>query len=260
MTDDVSGFSTLAAVYVGGNRKQHVRDGKGSMDHGRLRRLSFLVSLTPMLRFLLLATLAVSSLAFGLNKASTSTSAKAAVEIFQKKYPVKPRPKRSILTTAGMPGRDIDGTQYRVAKMDDPVGPRFSERDPKDLQATYQALAKVYGDEAALQMVKDLPIALAFNRNWFAPSLKEFAKTFGEEEAKAMVSRNPGLLALPPTGAGGADSATDQTMQFSYLVAATRPAGPFLLYGTLGLLMEPFFEMVSGIPLKSQIFSTIGLM
>jgi hypothetical protein len=42
-------------------------------------------------------------------------------------------------------------------------------------------------------------------------------------------------------------------MQFSYVVAATRPVGPFLLYSTLSLLFEPAFELISGIPLKENL-------
>jgi hypothetical protein len=100
---------------------------------------------------------------------------------------------------------------------------------------------------------------LAFNRKNFGPSLTEFAKTFGDEEARAMVQRNPGLLIVKPTGAGGADSVEDLAMKFSYVVAATRPAGPFLLYGTLSLLFEPTFEFISGIPLKENLAALVGL-
>jgi hypothetical protein len=47
-------------------------------------------------------------------------------------------------------------------------------------------------------------------------------------------------------------------MQFSYVVAATRPVGPFLLYGTLSLLFEPAFELISGIPLKENLAALVG--
>jgi hypothetical protein len=131
--------------------------------------------------------------------------------------------------------------------------PTFSDRDEKYLKAGFKELAKAYGEDSALQMVKDLPICLAFNRKNFGPSLIELAKTFGDAEARGMVQRNPGLLVIPPTGAGGADSVEDLAMQFSYVVAATRPVGPFLLYGTLSLLFEPAFELISGIPLKENL-------
>jgi hypothetical protein len=135
------------------------------------------------------------------------------------------------------------------------TGPTFSDRDEKYLKAGFKDLAKAYGEASALQMVKDLPICLAFNRK----SLTEFAKTFGDEEARGMVQRNPGLLVVAPTGAGGADSVEDLAMKFSYVVAATRPVGPFLLYGTLSLLFEPTFEFISGIPLKENLAALVGL-
>jgi hypothetical protein len=137
--------------------------------------------------------------------------------------------------------------------------PTFSDRDEKYLKAGFKELAKAYGEDSALQMVKDLPICLAFNRKNFGPSLIELAKTFGDEEARGMVQRNPGLLVIPPTGAGGANSVEDLAMQFSYVVAATRPVGPFLLYGTLSLLFEPAFELISGMPLKENLAALVGL-
>jgi hypothetical protein len=179
-----------------------------------------------------------------------------AVAIYQKKYPSKPIGKRSALVGLGVPRRDFDGTLIKKANGE--AGKRFSDRDAADLSATLTELCKVYGEDKAFQMVKDMPIVLAFNKNYFAPSLAAFGKTFGEAEARAMVQRNPGLLALPPTGAFGADSATDQTMQFSYVVAATRPLGPVLLYGLLALLCEPAFESLSGIPLRQTLFSGFG--
>jgi hypothetical protein len=158
-----------------------------------------------------------------------------AFAIYQKKHPKKDPPK--------------DGKVR---------GPTFSDRDEKYLKSGFKELAKVYGEANALQMVKDLPIVLAFNRKNFGPSLKEFVKTFGDEEARGMVQRNPGLLIVAPTGAGGADSVEDTAMKFSYIVAATRPAGPFLLYGTLSLLFEPAFELISGIPLKENLAALAG--
>ena len=147
----------------------------------------------------------------------------------------------------------------KKAPKDGKVSPTFSDRDEKYLKAGFKELAKAYGEDSALQMVKDLPICLAFNRKNFGPSLIELAKTFGDEEARGMVQRNPGLLVIPPTGAGGADSVKDLAMQFSYVVAATRPVGPFLLYGTLSLLFEPAFELISGIPLKENLAAIVGL-
>jgi hypothetical protein len=69
--------------------------------------------------------------------------------------------------------------QKKHPKKEGKVGsPTFSDRDEKYLMAGFKELAKAYGE--ALQMVKDLPICLAFNRKNFGPSLIELAKTFGD--------------------------------------------------------------------------------
>lgn len=182
-----------------------------------------------------------------------------AVALYQRKYPRKEAGNRSSFASFGMPVRDIDGKKFTTPKAGRKKGKSFSDREEKDLRSTFKELARLYGEDNALQMVKDLTIVLAFKRNYFAPSLEAFSEVFGEEESKAMVQRNPGLLALPPSGAGGADSVTDQTMQFSYLVGYTRPFGPFLLYGLLFLLFDPFLEYLTGIPIKTTITSALGL-
>lgn len=181
-----------------------------------------------------------------------------AVGIYTLKYPQKAVRKQSMLISAGMPVRDIDGKKFVTPKGGRKMGNTFSERDDKTLKASFKTLAKIYGEDNALQMIKDLPIALAFNSKNFGPSLVEFGKIFGEDEARAMVQRNPGLLALRPTGASGADTVDDQTMQFSYIVAATRPAGDFLLYGLIFLLFEPFLEVLTGIPVKENLLALVG--
>jgi hypothetical protein len=210
----------------------------------------------------LIAASAVNSFApnASINRSRSHGALKAtvdeAVALYQKIYPKKGPRKQSPLVSLGMPVAPT--SKFQTPKAGSDMGKSFSDRDEKDLKAGFKELAKAYGEANALQMVKDLPIVLAFNRNNFGPSLKELAKTFGDEEAKAMVQRNPGLLVIKPTGAGGADSVDDTAMKFSYVVAATRPAGPFLLYGTLSLLFEPVFEAVSGIPLKENLLAIVG--
>ena len=89
-----------------------------------------------------------------------------------------------------------------------------------------------------------MPIILVFDRKQFAGSLEEYANIFGEEKAKDMVLRNPGLLGVK---AADAAKANDQTMYFSYIVAYTRPVGGLLLGGVFLLLSIPVFEGVTGI-------------
>ena len=130
------------------------------------------------------------------------------------------------------------------------------KKQVKELKTAFTDLAKVYGDDSALKMIKDDPILLGYNSKNFAPSHEEFAKTFGKEESLAMVKRNSGLLSLPPAEAA---KAADSTMQLSYIVGVTKPAGPFLLYGTLGLICIPAVEAITGIPIRENLLSVIGM-
>lgn len=197
----------------------------------------------------------------GVNGLATPTKSARAVDqavgLYQKRYP-KPRGprKRAFNAGLGIPVADIDGTKLNVAR-DSVMGKTFADRDEKDLRATFQEMVKVYGEAQSLQMVKDDPLVLAANRKNFKPTLSAFAEKFGLDESKAMVSRNPGLLFIAPSGPGGADTATDLTMQFSYLVAATRPVGPLLLYGTLFLLVSPAIEAVTGLPIQTSVLTPL---
>ena len=182
------------------------------------------------------------------------TQVDAAVALYQKKFPQNKGPrKRAFNAAVGMPVKDLDGTKLKVAKTDE-LGTTFSERPEADLRATYGALSQYFGDDAALQMVKDFTLVLTMNRKNLKAIMDAYASTFGKEEADNMVKRNPGLLFCQPSDAATADNLT---MQFSYVVAVTRPAGPLLLYGLLTLLFEPTFELVSGIPLRSMLFANV---
>ena len=173
-----------------------------------------------------------------------------AVTLYVNKYPQKADKSRSFNAAWGMPNRDLDGTKFTTAT-DSKMGKTFSDVDEKDLKSTYVELAKVYGEDVAFQMVKDYPLVLAANRANFQPSLDAFIENFGDEEARAMVARNPGLLFVKPSDAA---SSEDLTMKMSYIVAYTRPLGPFLLYGLLALLCEPVVEAASGIPIRQNLF------
>jgi hypothetical protein len=67
-------------------------------------------------------------------------------------------------------------------------GRRLTDIDEKRARAAFSELAKLYGPEDALEMVKTFPTGLAFNYKTFGESLNEFTTIFGEEKAKAMVS------------------------------------------------------------------------
>lgn len=177
-----------------------------------------------------------------------------AIAVFNKRYPSKGEYKAPFFNTWGVPATDIDGTPTSKSRNSNVKSKRMFDIDERQLKVAFQELSKLYGAEEALQMTKDLPPVLAFQKSYFKPALAEFAKTFGDQEAKEMIMRNPGLLALKPEDAAAAD---DQTMQFSYIIAKTRPAGPLLLYGTLGLLMIPVIEGVTGTPFRSNLLNSI---
>lgn len=128
----------------------------------------------------------------------------------------------------------------------------FSVQDDK-LRATFNAIAKLYGEDNALKMVKIQPGVLAFNKDNFARSLEAFQEKFGVEEAKEMVLRNPGLLSVKPANAATAD---DLTMQLSYVVDVTRPIGAAGPIGILALLSVPAIEGALGMS-KGELLSSL---
>merc|ERR1719384_1253235 len=156
--------------------------------------------------------------------------------------------KRFFFEDWGFPERDIDGTRVR-AKNDNTKS--FFDIQESQKRAAFSKLVELYGESNALAMIKILPNALGFNYNNFGGALLAFSDIFGEEEAKAMVLRNPGLLAISPSAAATSD---DQTMQFSYIVSATRPIGKAGLPLLLALLSIPFLEQITEYPIRAKFF------
>uniref|UniRef100_A0A7R9UE42 PSI-F n=1 Tax=Pinguiococcus pyrenoidosus TaxID=172671 RepID=A0A7R9UE42_9STRA len=167
-------------------------------------------------RCALLLALVAPALSFGGVKKGPDSSS-AAVEVFKKRY-AAPKP----------------GTRYDV--------------EEAKLKSTYKSIAKVYGDDNALEMVKAVPGCLAFDPSNFQGTYDVFCETFGEDKAKGMVRRNPNLLAVKPDGWGGATGAKDDTFYMSYVIAFTRPLGPVLLAGLIAALSVPLVEGLTGIP------------
>jgi len=180
------------------------------------------------------------------SKATTVTADQQAVDVYAKQFPFNRPPVESAPWVQwGMP-KDEDKKGYNKKNR----GKRLTDKSEKEVRAAFAELAQNYGEEGALQMVQALPICLSFNRKNFKPSLDAFSEKFGEQKAKGMVRRNPGLLALTPENAA---TATDQTMVFSYLVGYTRPLGPLLL-GSLSLaLLSLPFQAATGIVVKDEI-------
>jgi hypothetical protein len=199
--------------------------------------------------FLLLSFLASSCHAFAAPNTkppvSLSPLTKQAVEIFNAKYPFnRPPPKKDKFANFGMPNYDIDGTKLSSEREAARTGKRLTDISEAEATASFNELAQLYGEDRAIEMCKTMPIILVFDLKQFAGALEQYASIFGEEKAKDMVLRNPGLLAVK---ASDAATATDQTMNFSYIVAYTRPVGGLLLGGLFLLLSIPLLEGVTGI-------------
>ena len=178
-----------------------------------------------------------------------------AVQVFQSYYPKRKSNTNLPWSSWGVPSRDLDGTKYTVVAS----GKGIFEKTVAEQRAAFVELSRVYGSTQALEMTRAVPTVLAFNKSNFAPSLIELIKIFGDDEARSMVGRNPGLLALKPYGPGSAATANDQTMKFSYIISATRPYGRSLLYGLLLLLCVPVFESLTGITIRANVLNAFNV-
>lgn len=158
------------------------------------------------------------------------------------------------ISKVGVPTTDIDGT--RILKKNSNPGRRITDMSEKEVAANFNVLADVYGAERAIEMVKIFPICMSFQSSAFPATFATWSEIFGEEKSMDMVSRNPGLLAVKPKDAG---KNTDNTMAFSYIIAATRPIGLFGPGFIGALLMVPVFEGTTGIPIKAPLLAALGL-
>ena len=94
----------------------------------------------------------------------------------------------------------------------------------------FNELARLYGDEEAVAMVKLESRVLVFNSDNYAPCLASWTEQFGLEAAQGMVGRNPNLLAIRPELAV---KPAEDCMVFSYIIAASRPLPKILGAGLL---------------------------
>jgi hypothetical protein len=181
-------------------------------------------------------------------RAASSPLAQEAVAIFNKQYPFgRETVNTSPLGNLGVPKQDIDGTPIRKPLPKKGERKSLADITEADAIASFSAIAAVYDEERALNMVKIFPLCLAFDKESFPETFAIFAEKFGEEETKDMVLRNPGLLAVQPSLAKKTD---DSTMTFSYIIAVTRPIGAFGPLLLILLLLTPLIEGVTGIPIK----------
>jgi len=71
-----------------------------------------------------------------------------------------------------------------------------------------------------------------------------YVDKWGLEKATGVVTRNPLLFSVPPTGYGSAEGAGDETVFLSYVVDVTRPIGKAGIYVLFGLLA---YKAVQGV-------------
>merc|ERR1712071_650763 len=121
------------------------------------------------------------------------------------------------------------------------------------LTQTFSEMCKVYGAENALSMVETEPRVLNCDCNNFGPCFDIYSEKFGKEEAIGLLLRNPNLLGIRATGPGSANEAGDDTVFFSYVIAATRPGGKYLLTTLLGLLSVPGIESITGLSIRANL-------
>ncbi len=175
-------------------------------------------------------------------RTSVSPFTDEAISIYDKNFPFgREPPKPNPFIDFGMPNQDFDGTRI---KSKNPSKKRLTDITPEQAKKSFNELARLYGDERALSMVKAQPICLAFDNQNFDKCLENWTNVFGLEASQDMVARNPGLLAVR---AEEASKATDSTMVFSYLVAFTRPLGPILLATLFLLILTPTIEALTGV-------------
>ena len=167
-------------------------------------------------------------------KSKSSPFADEAIELYNNKFNVGKARQNFFWESWGMP------ESYQPADSD----AKIFAREQSELLSTFNTIASLYGEENALQMCTIQPSILAFNKDNFGPCLTAFGEKFGDEEAKAMVIRNPGLLSCSPASAKITE---DSTMQLSYVVEFTRPIGIFGPIILVSLLCVPAIESALGL-------------
>lgn len=162
-----------------------------------------------------------------------------------------------IFTSSPVPENSMAGREFAAYKSSG--GRKLSETPDEDLAATFEALAELYGgDDKALEMVEAVPRILAFEASKLAATKASFVANlagdkddepakYTEADVVAMIQRNPLLSGVPATGYGSAEACGEETMYASYVVAATRPLGPVLLFTLIALVLSPFVKKALGL-------------
>jgi len=114
---------------------------------------------------------------------------------------------------------------------------RLSAFGLEELEDRLVVLKQMIGDGGGDVIVSKVPAVLAYNPDEILLSFSIYKETYGEEKARAIVTRNPLLLGLNEQSARRAG---DGTWALSYVIDVTRGAGGVLLGGLgLALLVKP---------------------
>lgn len=124
----------------------------------------------------------------------------------------------------------IQGVQAKFAKnMNNPLPPLDA------LQQKFDILAAGLGAETkAATVCKLYPFVLYVDNSRLTENLRQLTEAWGLEKTSEVLLRNPNILSTAPQGYGSiaaslAKGNGNDIVGASYLIAATRPAGPFLL-------------------------------
>ena len=126
-----------------------------------LTKFAFFLLVSPITNAFILSTVERRSSDFSLKVASKPVD--EALAIYQKRFPNKGENKKLFFTSWGVPKRDIDGSLVNKSNPRS-TSKRLFDIDDKQQRAAFQELARVYGEDTALQMTRDLPSILAFNK------------------------------------------------------------------------------------------------
>jgi hypothetical protein len=102
--------------------------------------------------------------------------------------------------------------------------------------------AAIKDDERAIAVVKVWPDIVVVDSEKIAANFNTYATCFEFDQAVGMITRNPSLLAIAPTGYGSAEAACEKggkdLMVMSYVISVTRPIGKPLLALLFGCLLK----------------------
>jgi len=125
----------------------------------------------------------------------------------------------------------IQEVQAKFAKnLNNPLPPL------RDLQAKFDILSSGLGgaEEKAATVCKLYPFVLYVDNSRLSENLRQLNEAWGPEKTSEVLLRNPNILSTAPQGYGSiaaslAKGNGNDIVGASYLIAATRPAGPVLL-------------------------------